>query len=98
VISKCEPTVSEPSHLNQLISESLDMDTALHEISQAAASLIDCLLVRIWIADEASQTLTLPAGSSGDPRADARSTSWPSVRAQQAGWPYTDNLSIFPTS
>ena len=47
------------THLNQLISESLDMDTALHEISQAAASLIDCLLVRIWIADEASQTLTL---------------------------------------
>jgi signal transduction histidine kinase/DNA-binding response OmpR family regulator len=59
------------THLNQLISESLDMDTALHEISQAAASLIDCLLVRIWIADEASQTLTLPAGSSGNPRADA---------------------------
>ena len=59
------------THLNQLISESLDMDTALHEISQAAASLIDCLLVRIWIADEASQTLTLPAGSSGNPGADA---------------------------
>ncbi len=59
------------THLNQLISESLDMDTALLEISQAAASLIDCLLVRIWIADEASQTLMLPAGSSGNPHADA---------------------------
>jgi signal transduction histidine kinase len=59
------------THLNQLISESLDMDTALHEISQAATSLIDCLLVRIWIADEASQTLTLPAGSSGNLGADA---------------------------
>jgi signal transduction histidine kinase len=59
------------THLNQLISESLDMDTTLHEISQATTSLIDCLLVRIWIADEASQTLTLPAGSSGNPRADA---------------------------
>ena len=59
------------TRLNQLISESLDMDTALHEISQAATSLIDCLLVRIWIADEASQTLTLPAGSSGNPGADA---------------------------
>jgi signal transduction histidine kinase/CheY-like chemotaxis protein len=51
------------TRLNQLISESLDMDTALQEISRAAAELIDCLLVRIWIADEASQTLTLPAGA-----------------------------------
>ena len=51
------------THLNQLISESLDMDTALQEISRAAAELIDCLLVQIWIADEASQTLTLPAGT-----------------------------------
>jgi len=49
------------SHLNQLISESLNIDIVLQEISRAAATLIDCLLVRIWIADEASQTLTLPA-------------------------------------
>jgi signal transduction histidine kinase len=59
------------THLNQLISESLDMDTALHEISQAATWLIDCLHVRIWIADETSQTLALATGSPGSPGADA---------------------------
>src|SRR5215510_772275 len=48
------------THLNQLISESLNMDIVLQEISRAAATLIDCLMVRIWTADEASQTLTLP--------------------------------------
>ena len=90
-----DPHAPEPDS----ISASLDMDTVLHEISQAAASLIDCFLVRIWIADEASQTLTLaqlvplamlaltphPAGS-------------PSVRAHQAGLPYIDSRSISPTS
>ncbi|HEY7495859.1 MAG TPA: ATP-binding protein, partial [Candidatus Tectomicrobia bacterium] len=60
------------THLNQLISESLDMNTALHEISQAAAALIDCLLVRIWIADEAMQTLTLPACFDEDTLFDAQ--------------------------
>ena len=55
------------THLNQLISESLHIDTALQEISRAAATLIDCLMVRIWIADEASQTLTLPGGLADAP-------------------------------
>src|SRR6266446_1287766 len=55
------------THLNQLISESLNMDIALQEISRAAATLMDCLMVRIWIADEASQTLTLPGGGADAP-------------------------------
>jgi signal transduction histidine kinase/CheY-like chemotaxis protein len=55
------------THLNQLISESLHIDIALQEISRAAATLIDCLMVRIWIADEASQTLTLPGGLADAP-------------------------------
>jgi signal transduction histidine kinase/DNA-binding response OmpR family regulator len=59
------------THLNQLISESLHTDTALQEISRAAATLTDCLIVRIWIADEASQTLTLPACFADTPVADA---------------------------
>jgi signal transduction histidine kinase/CheY-like chemotaxis protein/HPt (histidine-containing phosphotransfer) domain-containing protein len=59
------------THLNQLISESLHIDTTLQEISRAAATLIDCLIVRIWIADEASQTLTLPACFADTPLADA---------------------------
>ena len=58
------------THLNQLISESLHIDTTLQEISRAAATLIDCLIVRIWIADEASQTLTLPACFADTPLAD----------------------------
>jgi HAMP domain-containing protein len=55
------------THLNQLISESLHIDIAWQEISRAAATLIDCLMVRIWIADEASQTLTLPGGLADAP-------------------------------
>src|SRR5215475_7570907 len=55
------------THLNQLMSESLHIDIALQEIARAATTLFDCLLVRIWIADEASQTLTLPGGLADAP-------------------------------
>ncbi|MBI3325343.1 MAG: response regulator [Nitrospinae bacterium] len=51
------------THLNQLISSSLDMDAVLQEITKAAASLIAAPLVRIWIADEATQTLEMRASS-----------------------------------
>jgi PAS domain S-box-containing protein len=51
------------TRLNQLISSSLDMDEVLREISRAAATLMDAALVRIWIADEAMQTLTPQAVS-----------------------------------
>jgi signal transduction histidine kinase/CheY-like chemotaxis protein len=51
------------THLNQLISASLDMDEVLHEITKAAATLMDVPLVRIWIADEDSQTLEQRASS-----------------------------------
>jgi signal transduction histidine kinase len=59
------------THLNQLMSESLKIDIALQEIARAATTLFDCLLVRIWIVDEASQTLTLPARFEGTPLTDA---------------------------
>jgi two-component system, sensor histidine kinase and response regulator len=51
------------TRLNQLISASLDMDDVLREITRAAATLMDVPRVRIWIADEASQTLELRAAS-----------------------------------
>jgi signal transduction histidine kinase/CheY-like chemotaxis protein/HPt (histidine-containing phosphotransfer) domain-containing protein len=52
------------TRLNQLISSSLDMDAVLREISQAAAQLMNVPLVRIWIANAATQTLELQAWSS----------------------------------
>jgi GAF domain-containing protein len=51
------------TRLNQLISSSLDMDAVLREISQAAATLMSVPFVRIWTADEATQTLELRASS-----------------------------------
>jgi signal transduction histidine kinase/DNA-binding response OmpR family regulator/putative methionine-R-sulfoxide reductase with GAF domain len=51
------------TRLNQLISASLDMDDVLREITRAVATLMDVPRVRIWIADEASQTLELRAAS-----------------------------------
>jgi signal transduction histidine kinase/HPt (histidine-containing phosphotransfer) domain-containing protein len=45
------------TRLNRLISASLDMDHVLREITQAAAELMGVPCVRIWIADEATQTL-----------------------------------------
>ena len=51
------------TRLNQLISASLDMDAVLAEIAGAAAMLMERAFVRIWIADEATQTLELRASS-----------------------------------
>jgi signal transduction histidine kinase/DNA-binding response OmpR family regulator/sensor domain CHASE-containing protein len=51
------------TRLNQLISSSLDMDAVLWEISQAAAQLMDAPLVRIRIANAATQTLELQTWS-----------------------------------
>jgi GAF domain-containing protein len=45
------------TRLNRLISASLDMDHVLREITQAAAELMEVPCVRIWIADQARQTL-----------------------------------------
>jgi signal transduction histidine kinase/HPt (histidine-containing phosphotransfer) domain-containing protein len=45
------------TRLNRIISASLDMDHMLQEIAQAAAHLMDVPFVRIWVADEATQTL-----------------------------------------
>jgi signal transduction histidine kinase/ActR/RegA family two-component response regulator/uncharacterized protein YigA (DUF484 family) len=49
--------------LNQLISSSLDMNQVLHEITRATATFMGVPYVRIWIADEATQTLELRAAS-----------------------------------
>lgn len=57
------------TRLNQLIMSSLDMDAVLHEIASAAATLTHETLVRIWIADEATQTITY--GASSDDQLDA---------------------------
>jgi signal transduction histidine kinase/HPt (histidine-containing phosphotransfer) domain-containing protein len=58
------------TRLNQLISSSLDMDSVLHEIAQAAAKLMDVPFVRIWSTNELAQTLTLRASSEAQLAAD----------------------------
>jgi signal transduction histidine kinase/sensor domain CHASE-containing protein/HPt (histidine-containing phosphotransfer) domain-containing protein len=58
------------TRLNQLISSSLDMEAVLREIAQATAKLMDVPLVRLWNADEATQTLTLRATSEETMSAD----------------------------
>ena len=58
------------TRLNQLISSSLDMDSVLHEIAQAAAKLMDVPFVRIWSTNELTQTLTLRASSEAQLAAD----------------------------
>jgi PAS domain S-box-containing protein len=58
------------TRLTQLISSALDMDAVLREIAQAAATLMDVPLVRIWSADEATQTLELRASSDEELSAD----------------------------
>jgi PAS domain S-box-containing protein len=73
------------TRLNQLISASLDVDQVLGEIARAAATLMDAPFVRIWIADEATQTLQIQATSD-----DRIATSYPSNRMPfdrtPAGW------------
>jgi signal transduction histidine kinase/sensor domain CHASE-containing protein/HPt (histidine-containing phosphotransfer) domain-containing protein len=62
--------LSTLTRLNQLISSSLDMDAVLREIAQAAATLMDVPFVRIWGADEATQTLSVRASSAAQMDAD----------------------------
>src|SRR5262249_3099227 len=45
------------THLNQVVSSSLDMDKVLSEIARAAAKLMEVPFVAFWIADESTQTL-----------------------------------------
>jgi PAS domain S-box-containing protein len=51
------------THVNQLISSSLDMDDALREIARAAAALTGAPYVSFWLPDAAAQTMTLRAVS-----------------------------------
>jgi len=51
------------THLNQIISSSLEIEKVLTEISKATARLMDAQIVTIWKADEATQTLELKAFS-----------------------------------
>jgi signal transduction histidine kinase/DNA-binding response OmpR family regulator len=73
------------TRLNQLISASLDMDEVLGEIAKAAATLMDAALVRIWSADEATQTLT-PRAVSDDRLADGYPTQTMRFGEHSVGW------------
>jgi signal transduction histidine kinase/CheY-like chemotaxis protein/HPt (histidine-containing phosphotransfer) domain-containing protein len=73
------------TRLNQLISSSLDMDAVLHEIAKSAAALMDAAFVRIWSADEATQTLELRA-SSGDQLAADYPTKKMLFGERSVGW------------
>jgi GAF domain-containing protein/CheY-like chemotaxis protein/HPt (histidine-containing phosphotransfer) domain-containing protein len=73
------------TRLNQLISGSLDMAEVLREIAKAAATLMDAALVRIWIADEATQTLT-PRAVSDEQLADGYPTRTMRFGERSVGW------------
>ena len=45
------------THLNQVVSSSLDMDKVLSEIARAATKLMEVPFVAFWIADESAHTL-----------------------------------------
>jgi PAS domain S-box-containing protein len=51
------------THLNQVVSSSLDMDKVLSEIARAAARLMEVPFVAFWIPHESAQTLELRAVS-----------------------------------
>jgi GAF domain-containing protein len=51
------------THLNRLISESLDVDRLLHQIADAAAKLMNAGLVIVWTADEGREFLYARASS-----------------------------------
>jgi PAS domain S-box-containing protein len=51
------------THLNQVVSSSLDMDKVLSEIARAAAQLMEVPFVAFWIPHESAQTLELRAVS-----------------------------------
>src|SRR5947199_4779637 len=61
--------------LNQLISSSLHLDEVLHEIAQAAATLLEAPVSSFWLAHEASRTLELHSSSHGRAGAD-----WPTTQ------------------
>jgi GAF domain-containing protein/ActR/RegA family two-component response regulator len=50
-------------NLNQLVSSSLDRDTVLTAIARAAAEIMNAAFVGVWVADHASQVLTMGAFS-----------------------------------
>jgi len=58
------------THLNHLISASLEMDQVLHEIAKAAAKLMDATVVSVWAVDEAARTLDVLAFSDEELGAD----------------------------
>jgi signal transduction histidine kinase len=45
------------TRLNQIVSSSLDMDDVLHEIAQAAATLMNAQVASFWLVDAAACTL-----------------------------------------
>jgi len=51
------------THLNQVVSSSLDMDKVLSEIARAAAKLMEVPFVAFWIPHEGAQALELRAVS-----------------------------------
>jgi PAS domain S-box-containing protein len=73
------------TRLNQLISSSLDMGAVLREIAQAAATLMNVPFVRIFTADEATQTLEVRA-SSDDQLAVGYPTKTMRYGERSAGW------------
>ena len=73
------------THLTHLISASLDLDVVLREIAQAAATLMSIPVVRIFIADEATQTLEVRA-SSDEQLAAGYPTTTIRFGERSAGW------------
>jgi len=58
------------SRLTQLISSSLDMNALLHEVAQAAATLVGAPEASFWVVDETRQRLELRAWSASGIGAD----------------------------
>jgi signal transduction histidine kinase/CheY-like chemotaxis protein len=73
------------THLNQLISSSLDMEAVLQEICRAAGTLLGASHTAFYILDEAQQTLEVraSAGQSGAPTFPTPSFA---VGAGAVGW------------
>ena len=49
------------THLTTMISRSLDMDALLRSIADAASTLMDVMIVQLWVADEDARLLHLKA-------------------------------------
>jgi signal transduction histidine kinase/CheY-like chemotaxis protein len=58
------------ARLNRVVSASLDTESVLAGIARAAAELTGAPLVALWVADEATRTLSLRAVSHAELRAD----------------------------